>query len=60
MKNVEMGKYMGDGGLGFRSHSPSTFTLTANFPTKLTKIMGMIFSTKALVFVDKIFMTENS
>ena len=59
MKNVEVEKYMGDGGLGF-FHSPSTFTLIANFPTKLRKIMGRIFSTKALVYIDKVFMTENS
>ena len=60
MKNVEMEKYMGDGGLGFLLSLSFYLHPHRNFPTKLAKIMGRIFTTKALVFMDKVFMTENS
>ena len=60
MKNVDIEKYIGDGGLGFLLSLSFYLHPYRNFLTKLTKIMGRIFSTKALVFMDKIFMTENS
>ena len=60
MKNVETEKYMGEGGLGFLLSLSFYLHPYRKSSDQINKIMGRIFSTKALVFVDKIFMTENS
>ena len=60
MKNVEMGKYMGNGGLGFLLSLSFYLHPYRKFSDQINKNYGKDFFHQSLVFMDKIFMTENS